>query len=288
VFSLPSAGLICPLCNVEEDSLHHLFFRCPFARVSWRSSHWPLDSLKWSNITLANWINGILSPFQSFGIPLVDTHLFQIYASVLCDMLWFAKNQALHKGILPNISKFAENIMSLSLDHFAAWNYMSQPVRDLWFAPKDNWYKVNFDFTSIELFSVQAAVCRNSHGTVVKSLYQFTPPIDDVYAEAQAALLVASLASSLKLDKFVLEGNSTNVISYLQQLSLGLDKLLVSLFSKLFSLIPPSSLWDARKVNKSENFCTCYVTHWAVARVIYGYIPTFFSPSPTPSLLPHL
>ena len=86
---------------------------------------------------------------------------------------------------------------------------------ELWSAPDDGCYKVNFDFASSELFSVQAAVCRNSHGKIVKSLYQFTPPSDDVYTEAQAALLAASLANSLKFDKFVLEGISSFVISYL-------------------------------------------------------------------------
>jgi hypothetical protein len=36
VFPIPQADLVCPLCNVEEDSLSHLFFRCFFARISWR------------------------------------------------------------------------------------------------------------------------------------------------------------------------------------------------------------------------------------------------------------
>ena len=54
VFPLSPADLIYPLCNVEEDSLHHLFFRCPFGRISWRTSHWPLDSLKWFTISFPN------------------------------------------------------------------------------------------------------------------------------------------------------------------------------------------------------------------------------------------
>jgi hypothetical protein len=119
---------------------------------------------------------------------------------------------------------------------------ISQPVRELWSAPNEGYYKVNFDFASSEFFFVQVAICRNSHGTIVKSLYQFTPPSDDVYAEAQAALLAVSLANSLKLDRFVLEGISSFIISYLQQQSIGLDKPLVSLISRVFSLIPPSSL----------------------------------------------
>jgi hypothetical protein len=69
-----------------------------------------------------------LSPHQTFGIPLDDTHLFQIYADVLCDMLWFSKNKAVHKGVLPDAKKFVEDVKRLSLDHHATWKTKSQPV----------------------------------------------------------------------------------------------------------------------------------------------------------------
>jgi hypothetical protein len=152
-------------------------------------------------------------------------------------------------------------------------------VRELWSAPDKDSFKVNFDIASGELFSVQAAICRDSHGTIVQSIYQFNPKCDLDYAEAQAVLLAASLAGSLKIVKFVLEGNYPLVISMLQQLSYGVDNHVTNLISKVFSLIPPSSLWEDRKVN------THYMGHWATARVISGCIPTFFSPSP-PSI-PH-
>jgi hypothetical protein len=92
VFPIPQTDLVCPLCNVEDDSLTHLFFRCFFARISWRLSPWPLDSLKWSALSLADWIQGILTPSSSFGIICADSHYFQIFAAVLCDMLWFYRN----------------------------------------------------------------------------------------------------------------------------------------------------------------------------------------------------
>jgi hypothetical protein len=76
VFSIPASNLVCPLCKVEEDSLSHLFFNCFFARIAWRLSYWPLDSMKWTSLSLADWIKGILTPNLSFGIPLADLHLF--------------------------------------------------------------------------------------------------------------------------------------------------------------------------------------------------------------------
>jgi hypothetical protein len=98
-------------------------------------------------------------------------------------MLWFSRNQAIHKGILPDITSSAGNIMRLSLDHYAAWLSISQPVRELWSTPDKGSFKVNFDIATSKLFSVQATVCRDFHGTIVQSIYQFSPPCDPDYVE---------------------------------------------------------------------------------------------------------
>jgi hypothetical protein len=158
----------------------------------------------------------ILFPNQTFGIPLANIHLFQIYAAILCDMLWFSRNKAIHKGVLPDASKFAEDINRISLDHHAAWKTKAQPMRELWSPPQAGNFKVNFNTAIRDLFSVQAAVCRDSTGAIVKVLYQYSPPSEASYDEAQVALLAAFLAISLKLDNFSLEGNSSIVISSIQ------------------------------------------------------------------------
>jgi hypothetical protein len=42
IFPISPDDSKCPLCNMAEDSLLHLFFNCSFARIAWRSSFWPL------------------------------------------------------------------------------------------------------------------------------------------------------------------------------------------------------------------------------------------------------
>jgi hypothetical protein len=69
VYHIPTKKSLYPLCNMEEDSLLHLFFRCSFARITWRSSFWPLDSQAWSSLSLSSWVQGIISPHAIFGIP---------------------------------------------------------------------------------------------------------------------------------------------------------------------------------------------------------------------------
>jgi hypothetical protein len=170
VFPINPASLVCPLCKVAEDSLHHLFFSCFFARISWRTSPWPLDSLKWTSLSLSDWIKGILTPHSLFGIPLADSYHFQIYVAVFCDLMWFYRNQAVHNGILPEVSKLAAHINHVSLEHLAAWTSKLSPLRELWSPPPPDFFKINFDTAIRDDFSSQAAVCRNSSGKIIKIL----------------------------------------------------------------------------------------------------------------------
>jgi hypothetical protein len=68
--------------------------------------------------------------------------------------------------------------------------------------------KINFDTTIRDHFSAQAVVCRYHKGSIIKVASQISPPCSRNYGEAQGALLAASLASSLHLKQFVIEGDS--------------------------------------------------------------------------------
>ena len=222
VFHISPSNRVCLLCNVEEDSFSHLFFSCFFARISWRLSLWPLDSLKWSSLSLLDWIKGILTPNNVFGIPLADLHLFQIFAAVLCDLLWFSRNQAIHKGERPDALVLTTNIKKVLMEHYAAWSSIKKPVKDIWTKPPQDFYKVNFDAAIREDFSTQAAVCKNSNGMIIKMLYQVTPLQSCVW-RSPSTHLAGALATSMKLDKFIIDGDSSVVFSALQNPAHALD-----------------------------------------------------------------
>ena len=136
---------------------------------------------------------------------------------------------------------------------------------------------MNFDAAIREGFSTQAAVCRNSNGEIIKTLSQVSPPRNLVYGEAQIAKLAGVLANSLHLEKFILEGDSTVVVLALQNPALSVDLHIKHIIHDTLGSFQVSSLKEARKINRSANFCAHYVAYKAVARVIPGCIP-FFSP----------
>jgi hypothetical protein len=59
---------------------------------------------------------------------------------------------------------------------------------------------------------VQAAVCRDSTRKIIKAISQTNPPCDPNFGKALATWLAASLADSLHLKNFSLEGDSAIVI----------------------------------------------------------------------------
>jgi hypothetical protein len=279
VFPIPPSQLVCPLCKVEEDSLPHLFFSCFFARVSWRLSPWPLDSLKWSSLTLPDWIKGIITPHNSFSIPAADSHKFQIFAAVFCDMIWFSRNQAIHKGILPDALKLAANIKRVTMEHFAVWSSKQKPDKKTCSKPPSDCYKINYDAVSSEVFSTQVAVCRNSKGKIIRILTQFRPPCSSTYDAALAAHLAALLAHSLKLSNFILEGVSHEVTDALMSPALNSNAPFYHVIQETITSFPPFSLWEAKYISRSQNFCALYVAYRAAARVLPGCIPSLNCPS---------
>ncbi|XP_059428630.1 uncharacterized protein LOC132162415 [Corylus avellana] len=236
--------------------------------VSIQNSFWPLNSSTLNFSNMVDWINVILSPGISLAIPLVEHHKFQIFAYVACDLLWFYRNKAYHDGKIVDARSISAYINKITLEHFHAWNIRSSLPEETWTLPSVTWFKINFDTTIRDYFSVQAAVCQDSNGSVIRIISQISPAclpnygealatqlanslsncrdsngfiiriLSQIspaclpnYGEALAAQLAVSLATSLHIGKFIIEGDSQVVILGPQQPSLSLDWRISSIIS---------------------------------------------------------
>jgi hypothetical protein len=102
--------------------------------------------------------------------------------------------------------------------------------------------------------------------------------------EALAAQLAISLAYSFNYDRFILEGDSAIVIQALNQTSSNSDWRISPIIMTSLDNIPYTSFWEARKVNRSANFCTHSVARWTAANSYIGSIPFSYSTSTTLTL----
>jgi hypothetical protein len=165
----PNRLPICSLCKLGDDSLHHLFFNCIFARFIWRNSFWPLDSSAFNFISLQNWVQQIISPGTFLNISSSDHYKFQIFAAVACDLLWFYRNKSHHEGIAIDIYHISKYINLTALEHYNNWHPSLSTVIEInkWIPPKPPWITINFDTAIRDSFSMQAVVCRNSQGCIL-------------------------------------------------------------------------------------------------------------------------
>jgi len=178
----------CSLCSFPTDSLFHLFFSCPIARVVWRNSFWPLDILALRISSMVLWLDIIMYP-KKVGIPLSDTHLFQIFATVTCDQIWMARNKALHEDIVPNAMVISYTINWIVKLYHSAWSNKLIAKQVVWEKPISPIFKINYDVAIRPNFYAQAAVCRDSFGTIIGCSTIISPPCTPVYGEAKVAFL---------------------------------------------------------------------------------------------------
>jgi hypothetical protein len=123
----------------------------------------------------------------------------------------------------PHIAKLATSIKKTSLAHATTWCSSSVKEVQVWIPPQAGHFKINFNTAIRDQFSVQAVVCRDSNGSILKAISRVSPPCTPNYGEAQRALLAASLAVSLNLSNFSIEGDSLIVILALQFLAIISD-----------------------------------------------------------------
>jgi ribonuclease HI len=277
--SITNQDSSCPLCKVADDSLNHLFFECIFARVAWRHSFWPLDSTALQFSSMSEWISSIISPGSSIGIPFEDKHKFQIFAAVACDILWFYRNKAYHDSLSFDARSVSMHINKISLEHFQAWHISSQIMDDIWTPPPCEWVKINFDTAIRDSFSAQAAVCRNDKGQILHATTKISNFCTPNEGEAMAAHLAISLANSIHMDHYIIEGDSEVVVHALQNPNNIRDWRISSSILDSLESIPSASFWEVRRVKRSANFCAHSVARWAAAGSHSGSIPMSSLPS---------
>jgi hypothetical protein len=144
---------------------------------------------------------------------------------------------------------------------------------------------VNFDVVSCEDFSTQSAVCRNSNGVIIKMVSQFRPPCCAIYGATLAAHLAGFLVSSLQLNKFILEGVSNVIMSAFMSPTQSMDGQIEHVVQDTISSFPPSSLWEAKNIFRSENFYALYVAYTVATKVLSGCISSLVS---LPQVYSHL
>ncbi|KAF4383100.1 hypothetical protein F8388_009131 [Cannabis sativa] len=115
----------CILCGKDEDSAHHLFFKCPLAKAVWFASRWALRSeILWFD-SPRNMVEWLLSPGFLQGADDNVSGEFTRFGICLFDVLWSARNCAFHENVNPSWQGVLAKVNHTSANLRIAWDIPS-------------------------------------------------------------------------------------------------------------------------------------------------------------------
>jgi ribonuclease HI len=205
----------CPICGREMETIYHTLWQCPSAQDIWSGSCSKIQKSSFHN-----------SDFLRVAEELwgkCDIEEFQLFV-VTARRLWLRRNDVIYKNSFTHPDTIVLKA-KIALEEFQKVQAKTEASQDnglegrtvpgIWKAPRQGWYKVNWD-AAVTKKSERiglGAVIRDHTGEVqaVKSLTH-TSLVESVVAEAMTARMAIQLARELGLEQIQMEGDAKVVV----------------------------------------------------------------------------
>ncbi|XP_026378256.1 uncharacterized protein LOC113272664 [Papaver somniferum] len=198
---------ICPHCNSEEETIHHLLFSCQFSKDVFQSSLLFID--------IPDGINSMQIIQQWLGH--VDQGIMLNLVSCILWNMWKTRNDLIFNNTLALvplcIHKSLQDFKVFDLHH--ALNYcasvcINQKNAVLWGLPQPFYIKINVDAAYNNGKGV-VVVARDSSGNQLGSGAICFDSFSSTVADAKAYAFGIQLARRLHITKIIVEGDAADI-----------------------------------------------------------------------------
>ena len=174
---------------------------------------------KLSSLSILDWIKVILNPKSMMGLNEESVKDFQLYATILCDHLWMARNKARVEGSKSNPTNLSKQIFSVFMEHKEAWKEQNErSSKDLvWSLPPRSQIKLNFDAAICEEKTTVAVVGRDIVGNLLLAWLEQFESGNSLLGETRAAWCAIRCAMNEAFQNIFLKGDAWNVIEPLKK-----------------------------------------------------------------------
>ncbi|KAK4484398.1 hypothetical protein RD792_006977 [Penstemon davidsonii] len=207
----------CPICDLEEESIDHLFLRCPFAKSVWFNSKWCFRIDSFSHEPISGLLNTLLDPKSRLFPSEVVRLEFLIFAALAMESIWNFRNCICHDKPIVEQNKFISLLEKKAYGHFAAQmkvHALSKAPHLIaaWYPPKEGLLKVNTDASFKDGIAAVAVIVRNSRGTILFASATNQPCLSPFVAEVLSLHIASTLLNKWKILDVCIENDCLQAI----------------------------------------------------------------------------
>ncbi|XP_060959435.1 uncharacterized protein LOC133030647 [Cannabis sativa] len=203
----------CPICGVGDETMEHLFLYCNFASHLWRVSPWGVMPVLDSGARMWDWVS-FLWNLKTRG---VDTDDLFLYASIVVDTIWRARNDKVHNNTMGSLIHYIDSISGCYADYSSCLSMPPQDVvSSIWSPPPEDWIKINCDVRVGGDSMCVVAIARDHKESILWVASKMLQFADSLIGEAAACLLAMETAASRQHPFVMVESDSESVIKNLK------------------------------------------------------------------------
>lgn len=152
-----------------------------------------------------------------------EMQLFQIFAILAIDNVWFLRNEVIHESVIPSPTWLIHKISKVLLDHTTVWTETQKELKIAHFHLPEDQFILQFDIAVRKNGTTTANICRTGSGTLFFALISLILNTNPIVGEATTVLLWIQEARNRNMRKMWIEGDLKQAIYTIQKDTSAID-----------------------------------------------------------------